>query len=244
MSYVWVTAGLRMALQMNEQVADLAAWLPVDPEARAALEHELAALGLDRPLSEHTVGARKTIVKENAPFAGLHVIRSGNVKLCKVCGDKEQILELLGPGDVIDPIPLFDGGGYAVTAKAMSPTVVLRFSPEAAHTLIARHPEALTALLNLVSLRLRKLATLANDLAFKDVTARLCTVLLERDAEQAAGGGRALARPLTRQELAGLVGTAREVAWRALKKLEQEDLIAIRGGDIIILDPAALAARA
>jgi CRP/FNR family transcriptional regulator len=103
----------------------------------------------------------------------------------------------------------------------------------------------LNALLNLVTARLRKLATLANDLAFKDVSARVCHVLLE----QAVGGDSSLPhlkleRPLTRQELAAMVGTAREVAWRALKKLENDGLIEIHGQNIVILDAAALALRA
>jgi CRP/FNR family transcriptional regulator len=196
-------------------------------------------------VSVQHVSARTTIVKENAPYAGLHIIHSGNVKLCQTSGDKEQILELLGPGDVIDPIPLFDGGNHAVTAKTMTPTQVYRFSPEGAQKIIAEHPTVLNALLNLVSLRLRKLAALANNLAFKDVTARVCHVLLEQAArENASSGVPTLARPLTRQELAAMVGTAREVAWRVLKKLERDGLIEIHGQQIVILDAAALASRA
>lgn len=196
-------------------------------------------------MSEQSYGARKIVLKENAPFSGLHIVKTGNLKLCKMCGDKEQILDLLGPGDVIDPIPLFDGGAHAVTAKTMTPVTVYRFAPEAAQQVLARYPAVLNALLNLVSVRLRKLATLANDLAFKDVSARVCQVLLE----QAVGGDSSrphlqLERPLTRQELAAMVGTAREVAWRALKKLEHDGLIEIQGQEIVILDAAALASRA
>lgn len=196
-------------------------------------------------MSEQGFGARKVVIKENTAFSGLHILKLGNIKLCKVCGDKEQILDLLGPGDVLDPIPLFDGGTHAVTAKTMTPVIVYRFAPAAARELIATYPSILNALLNLVSARLRKLATLANDLAFKDVTARVCHVLLE----QAVGDDTSLPhlkleRPLTRQELAAMVGTAREVAWRALKKLESDGLIKIQGQNIVILDAAALALRA
>jgi len=189
--------------------------------------------------------ARQILIKEDAQFAGLYIVRSGNVKLCKVGGGKEQILAIVGPGDVVDPIPLFDGGTHAVTAKAMTPTEVYRFAPDAARQLIMEHPTVLNALLNVVSMRLRKLATLANDLAFKDVTARVCHVLLEQAAlAKNPLGEQKLERPLTRQELAAMVGTAREVAWRTLKKLERDGLIEIRGQEIVILDAAALASRA
>jgi len=95
-----------------------------------------------------------------------------------------------------------------------------------------------------MSVRLRRLATLANDLAFKDVTARVCQVLLEQAArEETHSKTNGLDRPLTRQELASMVGTAREVAWRTLKRLERDGLIDIQGQRIVILDAAALAAR-
>lgn len=194
--------------------------------------------------SEQHFGARKAVLQEDMPFSGLHLLKSGNIKLCKTCGAKEQILELLGPGDVIDPIPLFDGGTHAVTAKTMTESVVYRFAPADAQRLLNDYPPVLNALLNLVSLRLRKLAELANDLAFKDVSARICNVLLSQvNGGESPNESFALERPLTRQELAAMVGTAREVAWRALKKLEHDGLIEIRGQTIVILDAAALASR-
>jgi CRP/FNR family transcriptional regulator len=140
---------------------------------------------------------------------------------------------------------LFDGGAHAATAKTMTHVTVYRFAPAAAQQLLARYPSVLNALLNLVSVRLRKLASLANDLAFKDVNARVCHVLLEQAvAADASPQHLQLERPLTRQELAAMVGTAREVAWRALKKLEHDGLIEIHGQHIVILDAAALASRA
>jgi CRP/FNR family transcriptional regulator len=127
----------------------------------------------------------------------------------------------------------------------MTPTRVYRFAPDDARQLLAQYPGVLNALLNVVSARLRKLASLANDLAFKDVSSRVCRVLLEQAvAEDASPRHLQLERPLTRQELAAMVGTAREVAWRALRKLERDGLIEIRGQNIVILDAAALANRA
>lgn len=187
--------------------------------------------------------SRQVLIQEDAPFAGLYVVKSGNLKLCRSSNDKEQILEIIGPGDVVDPIPLFDNGAHAVTAKAMTPCEIYCFPPDVAHKLVAENPFLLNQLLHIVSLRLRKLAALANDLAFKDVTARVCRVLLEQSSAGAETHPSALARPLTRQELASMVGTAREVAWRALKNLERDGLIEIHGQRITILDAAALASR-
>jgi CRP-like cAMP-binding protein len=219
-----------------QEFETLSLWEKLAPADRAKLRGQVRVLRLH---------ARQVLVKDDAPFAGLHIVKSGNLKLCRTSKDKEQILDILGPGDVVDPIPLFDGGAHAVTAKTMTPVEVYCFSPEAAQKLIAEYPAVLHVLLNILSLRLRKLAALANDLAFKDVTSRVCRVLLEQATfDEVASDEHVLARPLTRQELASLVGTAREVAWRALKNLEHDGLIEIHGQHITILDAAALASRA
>ncbi len=219
-----------------QEFETLALWEQLDTDTRATLRAQMRAQKLN---------ARRVLVQEDAPFSGLHIVRSGNLKLCRSTKDKEQILEIVGPGDVIDPIPLFDNGSHAITAKTMTACELYSFSPDAARRLITQYPAVLNALLHVVSLRLRKLAVLANDLAFKDVTSRICHVLLEQAAlEEDASGEHGLARPLTRQELASMVGTAREVAWRALKSLERDGLVEIRGQQIVILDAAALASRA
>lgn len=217
-----------------QEFETLSLWEQLDSAARLNLRQQAQVQSL-RP--------RQVLLKENAPFAGLYIVKTGNLKLCRSSGDKEQILEIVGPGDVVDPIPLFDGGNHSVTAKTMTAVQVYRFTPEYAQEILARYPGVLNALLNLMSLRLRKLAALANDLAFKDVSTRVCHLLLEQ-AASSNDNSSTLARPLTRQELASMVGTAREVAWRALKKLEHDGLIEIRGQHIVILDAAALASRA
>jgi CRP-like cAMP-binding protein len=217
---------------MNEQVfhSELSLWAHLSAAECRAIQARA---------QQQKLGARKIIINENAPFTGLHIISSGQIKLCKVSGAREQILEILYAGDVLDPIPLFDNGGHAVTAKTMSPATLYFLPVDAAQEILPQCPALVNALLNIVSIRLRKLASLANDLAFKDVSARVCHALLEQSSN-----GDALAQSLSRQDLAALVGTSREVAWRALKKLERDGLIAIHGQQIRILDAPALAARA
>lgn len=195
-------------------------------------------------VQEQSFKAKTLIFAEATPYSGLHIIKKGRAKIIKTSQDKEQILAILGPGELLDPIPLFDSGAHSVTAKAMSETLVYRLKPESANAIVRDYPVALTVLLNTISARLRKLATLANDLAFKGVTARVCKALLEQashEGERTPQGIR-LGHSLTRQELASLVGTAREVAWRSIKKLERDGLIRIDEHEITIVDPERLAA--
>jgi CRP/FNR family transcriptional regulator len=110
--------------------------------------------------------------------------------------------------------------------------------------LIWNTPALFSTVLMGVSTRLRSLATLASDLAFKDVTARVCKILLDQAEKEGKRHRREirLERTLSRQEFASLAGTAREVAWRSLKKLEKDGLVKIERHQITLLDAERLAA--
>lgn len=199
---------------------------------------------ISRVVQEQRVRPKTLLFAEGAPYSGLHIVKSGRVKIIQASRDKEQILAILGPGELVDPIPLLDGGNHSATAKAMESTVVYGISPDAARALLDAYPSVLAAVLNVMSGRLRKLASLANDLAFKDVTARVCKALIQYAPFEGERKTRAtsLPRGLTRQELASIVGTSREVMWRAIKKLEKDGLIRIVDHQIVIVDAEGLAA--
>lgn len=193
---------------------------------------------LCRLVQEQAVKPRTMLFLENAPYSGLYIVKCGRVKVFKEAQGKEQILAILGAGDALDPIPLFDGGNHSISAKTLEATMFYYIKPDAARDLLDEYPALLFALVKAFGARMRRLETLASDLAFKDVTARVCKALLEQ-AEADGGRAKRGLRPghsLTRQEWASLVGTAREVAWRAIKKLEGEGLIAIQQHDIILMD--------
>lgn len=197
---------------------------------------------ISRVLQAQQFKSKTVLFVEGAPYSGLHLIAAGRVKLVTTTQGKEQILTILGPGEVLDPIPLFDGGAHCATAKTMTATALYRLDPAEAMHLLDAYPVIHAELLRIVSTRLRKLAALASDLAFKDVAARVAHALLEQAADgERTPRGIYLSRALTRQELASLVGTAREVAWRAVKKLERHGAIRIEEHRIVIVDEEKLA---
>lgn len=203
-----------------------------------------AALGegdlrqISRWFEELSVRPKTVLFVDGAHYSGLHIIKSGRLKLIRESHGKEQILAILGIGEPVDPIPLLDGGNHTSTAKSMESANLYRIAPDLSRALLEQYPPVLSAMLNVVSGRLRKLAALANDLVFKDVAARVCQALLQ----EASIDGQVITRDmrskksLTRQELASLVGTSREVAWRAIKKLERDGLIRIQDHEILIVD--------
>lgn len=192
---------------------------------------------------EHRYRARAVIFQAGEVCTHLHLIRSGQVKLYQAGPTKLHILALLGPGDVLDATPLLDDGPHIVTARATTPVVLYAVALTEIQALLVRSPALRLALLHLIAKQLRQYATHVNDLAFKQVSARLAGVLLayaRPDGVVLLPSSIPAGRRLSKKDLAALVGTAREVVVRALKRLEQQGLIAQRSEGIVILDRTGL----
>lgn len=69
--------------------------------------------------------AGSTIIEENSPGRGLHVIVSGEVEVLRDCEDGEEIIARLGPGDVFGEISLLMRRPSTATVRAVDDTAVL-----------------------------------------------------------------------------------------------------------------------
>jgi len=104
--------------------------------------------------------------------------------------------------------------------------------------LIAADTELAMGMMRGLSAKLREFAALIEQLSLKEVPARLATVLL---AEADGAGSNSFRLGMTKRQLAARIGTVAETLSRALAKLKAEKLITVRGSQITLLDPAALA---
>jgi CRP/FNR family transcriptional regulator len=96
------------------------------------------------------------------------------------------------------------------------------------------HPQIALAVIREMAARLRDLARLAGDLSLRRVSSRMAGVLLR------LAGARSVAELPTRNELAAMVGTVREVATRTLRQLEVGGVLRLEGRSVSILDRGAL----
>jgi CRP/FNR family cyclic AMP-dependent transcriptional regulator len=174
------------------------------------------------------------ILLEGEQPPGLYFVQRGRVRLSRTAADgREQVLAMVGPGELLNLVPLFDGDPNPSTARAMSPVTCFLLPRDDLIALIRRHPDLALAALGSMARELRELVVLVEDLAFRTVRARMARQLLAE-----AGGG---AAELTHQELAERAGTVREIAGRALRRLAEEGLVRLERGRVIVLDPAGLA---
>lgn len=185
----------------------------------------------------------QTIFSEGDEGNGFYVILSGRVKIFKISPEgKEQILHLFGPGEPFGEVAVFTGQPFPAFAKAYMPSAVL-FLPKAAFTsLIKKDPSLALNMLAVLSIRLRKFASLIEDLSLKEVPGRLAVYLLYLSTKDK--NTHQLKLDISKGELAALLGTIPETLSRILTRMNRQGLIRSDGSRIIILDRHGLEAIA
>ncbi len=199
-------------------------------------EGELDALA-ERAV-ERRFSPQEMLFWEGEPCAGIFLILEGSVKIFKTSpGGREMMLALETAPSTVAELPLFDGGPYPASTRAVEPVVAL-FINKADFQQVCRHyPDVALKVLAVVGRRLRHLVGVVESMTFGSVTQRLARMLLD-----AAGhaGSDAFDLPLTHQELASRLGTVREVVSRNLARFRAEGLIRIEGHQLRIQDRAGL----
>lgn len=176
------------------------------------------------------------LVFEGEPADTLFFVIEGVVKVFKTSADgKEQILQIIRPGDSFNDVPVFTGGINLASAEAMSDVLLYLLKKNDLADIIRENHRVSLHVIGILSERVQRLVSLVEDLSFRHVTGRVAKVLLEY-----AGDGADEKTRLTQQEMAAMIGTAREMVGRALKTLEEEGTIRMERNRVIITDQETL----
>ena len=133
-------------------------------------------------------------------------------------------------------LPLFDGGPYPASVRAVEPVVALFINKNDFQQVCRQYPDVALKVLAVFGRRLRQLVSLVDALTFGSVTQRLARLLLE-----SAGAAAADTFDLpTHQELASRLGTVREVVSRNLGRFRAQGLIRIQGHQVQIANRAGI----
>lgn len=209
-------------------------------------EEELAAIaGLMRP-RHYRRGMY--VFLEGEPVEAVYFVESGSVKAFTTDAEgREHILSILGPGDFFPHVGFLDGGPAPGTAQALEEAALWVVERREFYRLLTERPGLAVRMVAVLSGRIRRLQAQVRELATRSVHQRVAEALL-RLADQHGtphplpGAPRAvwLAIRLSHQELAGLVGTARETVSRSLSELRRAGLLATERGHLVLVDPERL----
>lgn len=189
-----------------------------------------------------TYQTRQILFREGYTPWGLFYIHTGKVKLYKYGSDgKEQIIRIVGRGEFIGYMALLNNTKYH-TSAAIIEEATLAFIPRQyfldTFGSDSRVAQRFTHLLcrDLAATEQRLVAQ-----SYRPVRGRLAEALLSLDRlyERPGSDEESLIK-LSRQDLASLLGTAKETVIRLLSEFKAEQLIATRGQVIAVLNPQEL----
>ena len=202
---------------------------------------ELHELGTQKRASLYAKG-QVVFHDGNSPF-GLFCVYAGSVKVTKMGPvGREQTVRLARPGDLVGYRALFADEPYTATAVALEDSLLCFIPRAAVLSLLPRCPALALAVIRKLSQDLRVAEDWVRDMALMSARQRLAEILLmlqETYGVRGKGGIR-ISLPLSRQELAEMVGLATETAIRLLGEFRGRGVLSIQGRELTIRDPHTL----
>jgi CRP-like cAMP-binding protein len=201
---------------------------------------ELKNLSKDRKLIKYP--KKKEIYREGAFAYKLYFIQRGKVKTCKMADSgKEFITGMFGPGDFLGAMSLLgESGVYSESVIVMEDAEICSISKDDFTKLIFSNKMVSNAFIKLLSDNLVEREDQLIRLAYDSVRQRVAKKLIELNSKTNFKNDDANSINVTRVDLAGLIGVAKETLCRSLSQLKEDQLILIENRNITILDKMQL----
>ncbi len=210
-----------------------------------ALE-ESAALSLHASMDSVKISKGSILFAEGDEGDHLYVIVEGKIKLGTSSGDgRENLLSILGPGEMFGELSLFDPNPRTSTATAVTDAKLLSLGQTKLIPWLTENPRVSLNLLASLAQRLRRTNEAVGDLVFSDVPGRVAKALIdlgERFGKQ-TDEGLLVNHDLTQEELAQLVGASRETVNKALADFAGRNWLKLDGRAVLITDYERLSKR-
>ena len=186
------------------------------------------------------------LFKEGDGGEHVYVIVDGKLKLGTTSGDgRENLLSILGPGEMFGELSLFDPGPRTSTATAVTDAKLLSLSNAKLIPWLRENPDVSLQLLARLAQRLRRTNEAVGDLVFSDVPGRVAKALIDLGDRfgKATDDGLFVHHDLTQEELAQLVGASRETVNKALADFAGRGWLKLDGRAVLITDLERLEKR-
>ncbi|MEW6714365.1 MAG: Crp/Fnr family transcriptional regulator [Nitrospirota bacterium] len=186
---------------------------------------------------ERSIKKDEYIFMEEDPSGWFYILSTGRVKIVKHSqSGKDIILEIISPGDVFGGVAVLDKKPFPASAQAMEPVSVIRISRRNLFDLMEEHPVLKLAIVKSFSDRLRNAHETLRNIATERVERRIASLLLKLSEKVGIDdkGYKKLDFPLTRQEIAEMVGTTVETCIRSMSKFQKEGRVKSSGGRIFV----------
>lgn len=204
---------------------------------------DLQALAVLGRVREYPSGA--VVFNQGDSGDALYVIIEGQLRISLVSpSGEESTLALMGPGEACGDLALLDGRPRSASAIATGHTRTLVITREEFIRWLSGRPRAALALLETLSLLVRRKDEAMSDLAFVELSLRLAKRLLDLASDQEMhvkrGRSDAIRLRITQRNLAAMLGVTRESVNKELNRFARKRWIALGRGSVAVRDFSAL----
>lgn len=209
-----------------------------DEEGLNAFINEVSALTelkqLTKDRKNRTYKKKDTIYREGDSAGFLYFIKKGKVKLVKTDNyGKDLVTVLLNEGDFFGHLSLLESNEYLENAIAIEETELALIPDVDFKTLIFSNRDVAHKFIKILAKDVKENEDRLLRMAFGTIRERLADALLKLYTKDA---NEVMSVKITRENLAGIVGTVPESLIRTLSEFKEADLIEINGREIVLKD--------
>ncbi len=176
---------------------------------------------------------------QSDPGDVVYLLKEGRVKIYKLSPDgKELTLAILEPGEIFGEMALVDTGPRETIAETLDDTLLCVIRRRDFEILLHKKPSLALRITKLIGVRRREIENQLENLVFRSAPSRLALLLMSLAEKHGVRDSRGIILnvKLSQQELANLIGTARETTSALLNEFKRLGFIDIQNRRIKILD--------
>lgn len=178
---------------------------------------------------------KESLFQEGSHSRQVFMVDKGRIKVYKASEDgRELIVQIAVPGDFIGYMEILNDTPYTTSAMALDDSEVYYIQREDFLKLIHNNRDVSAQVIKLLAKDLADQEAHLVKLAYNSVRKRVADALLQL-SDKYAQEGKAEPISMMRQDLAQLIGTAKETLIRTLSDFKEEGLIKIEDSAIVIL---------
>lgn len=200
---------------------------------------ELEELHLDR---KHKVYRKKEVLYSEGDYANyLYFIDQGKVKTVKMDEyGKEFVIEIFSANSFMGYLGLMDDGEHQETAVAMEDTEVSMIPKQDFLNLIYKNRDVAARFIKILADNVQDKERRLLQLAYTPVRERVAEALLELQKREDKQSGEGCWMKISREDLANIVGTAKESLIRILSDFKKAGFVESSGTKIRVSNPDGL----
>ena len=178
-------------------------------------------------------GPQEVLLEEDSPADHFFILLRGKVKIVhRTPSGREHLIHVVVAKGLVGIVAMFRQKSHPATSVALDDCLVLRVSREAITRLVQDNADFALQLLGVFSLRLRMFVKKVSNHGV-NAQRRVSRYILHRALIE---NTMQLELAISREEMANMLGIARETLSRVLSRLVEEQILSVQGRKIRILN--------